>query len=85
VKIHDTLSQYSFTPRSKFFQPILNSNPDFSQVEIHVALGIPFDDKKLLTILVDEFGLTFDEIQLRNGESLSECCGHHMIGESSKH
>jgi hypothetical protein len=89
LKNHNTLIPIFFYTQnaktySKCFGPIINSNPDFSQVEIQVSLGIFFDDEKLLTILVDKFDLTSDKIQLRNGENLSECCGDCMIGESSK-
>jgi hypothetical protein len=49
-----------------------------------MASGISFDETTLQTILVEDFDLTYNEIKLRNGLKLSECCGKRMIGEMSQ-
>jgi hypothetical protein len=49
-----------------------------------MASGISFDETTLQTILVDDFDLMYNEIKLRNGLKLSECCRDRMIGEMSQ-
>ncbi|POW16529.1 hypothetical protein PSTT_01339, partial [Puccinia striiformis] len=76
---------FFFTHNEKYFakcyKPIIKSDVDQSKLEIHLSSNIPYDDDRLKVISVDEFYLMYNEIAIKNGLKLSECCGGKMIGE----
>ncbi|KNE93575.1 hypothetical protein PSTG_13024 [Puccinia striiformis f. sp. tritici PST-78] len=75
---------FFFTHNEKYFakcyKPIIKSDVDQSKLEIHLSSNIPYDDDRLKVISVDEFYLMYNEIAIKNGLKLSECCGGKMIG-----
>ncbi|KAI7936801.1 hypothetical protein MJO28_015700 [Puccinia striiformis f. sp. tritici] len=60
---------------AKCYKPIIRSNTNHSQVEIHIS----FDDASLQTLWVDEFSQTYEEILLNNGIKLSNCCQNKIF------
>ncbi|POW14591.1 hypothetical protein PSTT_02767 [Puccinia striiformis] len=65
---------------AKCYKPIIRSNTNHSQVEIHIPPDISFDNASLQTLSVDEFSQTYEEILLNNGLKLSNCCQNKIFG-----
>jgi hypothetical protein len=69
---------------AKCYTPIIKSNSNHSTIEIHVTTKptqMSFDEETLETFSVDEFSLIYNEIKLKNGLMLSDCCHNKIIGE----
>ncbi|KAH9449893.1 hypothetical protein Pst134EA_026610 [Puccinia striiformis f. sp. tritici] len=64
---------------AKCYKPIIRSNTNHSQVEIHIPPDISFDNASLQTLSVDEFSQTYEEILLNNGLKLSNCCQNKIF------
>ncbi|KAI9625284.1 hypothetical protein KEM48_010973 [Puccinia striiformis f. sp. tritici PST-130] len=54
-----------------------------SKLEMHLISDIPYDDDRLKVVSVNEFSLIYEEIAIKNGLKLSECCGGKMIDENN--
>ncbi|OAV89021.1 hypothetical protein PTTG_28844 [Puccinia triticina 1-1 BBBD Race 1] len=70
---------------ARCYKKILKSNSDHSQIKIRVAAnpaGISYDDAALQTISVDQFSLVYDEITLKNGLKLFDCCGKKIMTDN---
>ncbi|POV99603.1 hypothetical protein PSTT_13685 [Puccinia striiformis] len=78
---------FFFTQNQKFFakcyQPVIKSNVEQSKLEIRIVSNLSYDDDRLKIIPVDEFSSTYEEIKIRNGLALSECCSGKMIDENN--
>ncbi|EFP81051.1 uncharacterized protein PGTG_07303 [Puccinia graminis f. sp. tritici CRL 75-36-700-3] len=71
---------------TKCYKPTIKTNPDHSAVEIHLATNpteIPYDDITLQTLSVKKLSVIYQDIKLKNGLKLSECCGNNLIIENS--
>ncbi|KAI7941230.1 hypothetical protein MJO29_013304 [Puccinia striiformis f. sp. tritici] len=90
LKTHAIVVPYFFfTHEEKYFakcyQPIIKSNVDQSKLEMHLISDIPYDDDRLKVVSVNEFSLIYEEIAIKNGLKLSECCGGKMIEITNTH
>ncbi|KAI7952858.1 hypothetical protein MJO29_008489 [Puccinia striiformis f. sp. tritici] len=78
---------YIFEPKffAKCYQPVIKSNVEQSKLEIRIVSNLSYDDDRLKIIPVDEFSSTYEEIKIRNGLALSECCSGKMIEITNTH